>query len=79
MPHINFAKDYEYDGVTVYDMCIKDSKKIYHYGIVDGGFLEIDNKSAVSYGETYLFKDGVCKKLCDNGTAIEVNVFYDHN
>ena len=79
MPHINFAKDYEYDGVTVYDMCIKDSENIYHYGIVDGGFLEIDDKSAMSYGETYLFKDGVCRRLCGNGQSIEVNIFYDHN
>ena len=79
MPHINFAKDYEYDGVTVYDMCIKDSYTIYHYGIVDGGFIEIDKQSAVAYGKTYLFRDGTCKKLCDNGESIEVNVFYNHN
>ena len=80
MPHINFAKDYDYNGVTVYDMCMEDCKKIYHYGIVDGGFIEVESggRSAVSYGETYLFREGACHKLCDNGESIEVNIWYKH-
>lgn len=80
MPHINFAKDYDYQGVTVYDMCVEDCKEIYHYGIVDGGFLEVesDGRTAVSYGETYLFRDGICRKLCKNGESIEVNIWYKH-
>ena len=80
MPHINFAKDYDYNGITVYDMCMEDCKKIYHYGIVDGGFVEVegDGRSAVSYGETYLFREGTCHKLCDNGESVEVNIWYRH-
>ena len=80
MPHINFAHDYDYDGVTVYDMCMEDCKKIYHYGIVDGGFVEVesDGRTAVSYGETYLFRDGTCRKLCNNGESIDVNIWYEH-
>ena len=80
MPHINFAHDYEYDGVTVYDMCIEDCKRIYHYGIVDGGFIEVESngRDAVSYGETYLFRDGTCRKLCNNGESVVVNIWYNH-
>ncbi len=80
MPHINFAHEYSYDGVTVYDMCIEDCKEIYHYGIVDGGFVEVESNGykAVSYGETYLFRDGNCCKLCNNGESIEVNIGYKH-
>ncbi len=77
MPHINNAHTFQYDGVSVYDMCLEDSKKIYHYGIVDSGFIEIDDSRAVSFGETWLFKDGVAKKLCDNGMAVEVSENYD--
>ena len=80
MPHINFAKDYDYDGVTVYDMCMEDCKKIYHYGIVDGGFIEVesDGNTAVSYGETCLFREGTCRKLCGNGESVDVNIGYKH-
>lgn len=79
MPHINNAHCFEYNGVTMYDMCLEDSRKIYHYGIVDGGFIEIDDSSAVAYGETYLFKNGNCYKLCDNGESVVVNIFYQHD
>lgn len=78
MPHINVAHENQYDGVSVYDMCVEDSKKVYHYGIVDGGFIEQDNNGAYAYGETYLFREGKCKKICDNGKNIEINIFYEH-
>lgn len=78
MPHINYAFEEVYNGITQYDMCIDDSKQIYHYGIVDGGFVECTDGLAVAYGETYLFRDGLCKKLCENKQCVELNEFYEH-
>lgn len=79
MPHINNAKTDEIDGNTIYDMCLQDSKGIWHYGIVDSGFIEINSCGATSYGETVLFKDGECFELCKNGECVNVNNNYQHN
>lgn len=62
---MNSAKTDEIDGVTVYDMCLKDSFKFPHYGISDFGFIKIREGKAFAFGETLLFKNGKCEKLCE--------------
>ena len=72
MPHMNRAKTDAIEGVTTYDMCISDSFTTPHYGISDGGFIEIKNGKATAYGETLLFNQGVCTKLCEKGQSVLV-------
>lgn len=76
MPHMNRAKIDQIDGTTTYDMCLEDSKTIAHYGIYDGGFIEIGNGIAVSYGKTLLFKDGKCIELCGDKETFTINQNY---
>ena len=78
MPHMNRAKIDQIDGTTTYDMCLKDSKTIAHYGISDSGFIEIVNGKEISYGPTVLFNDGRCVELCIQGQSVEVNEKYQH-
>lgn len=76
MPHINFAKEESLEGVTTYQMCLEDSKHIYHYGLVDYAYIKCKNNTAVAYGKTTLFKDGKEYLLCDTKQNIELNDSY---
>ena len=67
MPHMNRAKEDEIDGTTTFDMCIADSHTIPHYGIYDGGYIEIDENSTISHGKTLLFRNGECEVVCEKG------------
>lgn len=66
MPHMNMAKEEELCGMTTYELCLKDSKTIPHYGIVDGGYIKIVDNKACAYGPTTYFYDGketiICKQ-----------------
>lgn len=72
MPHMNRAKTDELCGETTYSMCLKDSYKIPHYGITDGGYILIKNGKAEAFGETIYFKDGKEIKLCENGESFVI-------
>lgn len=64
MPHMNVAKEEELCGMTTYELCLKDSKTIPHYGIVDGGYIKIVGDKACAYGLTTYFKDGKETLIC---------------
>lgn len=73
MPHINKAKEDEFEGKTVWDMCLEDSVKYPHYGIADSGFIEIKDGVATLYGEGYTFNNGKVAKICENGHFVEIS------
>ena len=64
MPHMNVAKEEELCGVTTYQMCLMDSTKFPHYGIVDGGFIKISDGKTVAYGKTTFYKNGKEFEIC---------------
>ena len=79
MPHMDILFDDNVDGMgkNSIDYCIEDSYKTYMYGLYDGGFVEIKDNQAVSYGKTLLIKNGEITELCANGEAIEISPDYE--
>lgn len=66
MPHMNVAKEEELCGVTTHQMCLADSSKYPHFGIVDGGYIKISNGKTVAYGKTTYFKNGKEIEICED-------------
>lgn len=71
-PHMNRAKIDELCGETTYSMCLKDSYKIPHYGITDGGYILVKDGKTEAFGETVYFKDGKEIKLCEDGESFVI-------
>ena len=69
MPHMNRAKTDELCGETTYSMCLKDSHKIPHYGITDGGYILVKDGKAEAFGKTVYFKNGKEIPICDDGES----------
>ena len=72
MPHMNRAKIDTLLGKTTYQLCLEDSFDFPHYGIEDGGFIEIVNGVATAYGKTVFIKNGFETVLCENGQKIVI-------
>lgn len=76
MPHMNSANEIDsYNHPSVMQMCLEDSYKIPHYGIVDYGFIEVKNGNAFAYGETYKIENGKCILICKNGEKYNLSDF----
>lgn len=75
MPHMNRAHTDELLGVTAYQMCLKDSEFIPHIGIVDCGYILLDENGAELYGESYLFDKNNCEKIISNGESISLKKY----
>jgi len=72
MPHMNRAKTDELCGMTTYDMCIEDSYKIPHYGIVDGGYILVKDGKTEAFGKTVYFQNGKEIPICDDGESFVI-------
>lgn len=71
IPHFQWLKTVTLDGVNmIEDIAYSDSKGKEFYGVVDGAYVLIENGVHTLYGEGYLIKDGLCKKICNNGEKI---------
>ena len=55
------------------DYLLPDSKIMPLYAMLDGTYLEVTDKATYICGESYLIKDGVITKLCDNNESIILN------
>lgn len=74
MPHMNEAEVVdEKNHPTLLEMCLEDSFEIPHFGICDFGFIEVQDESIISYGKTFLIKDGKCKELCKSSQPIDLS------
>lgn len=80
MPHMNNANVIENpNNPTVMQMCLQDSYKLPHYGIVDGGFIEVQRNIATAYGRTLLIKNGECIELSGDKESIILKDYYLSN
>ena len=70
MPHMNRAKTDMVLDKTTYQLCLEDSYKYPHFGIEDGGFIEIVDGVATAYGKTIFIKNGEETVLCRNGEQV---------
>ena len=75
MPHMNRAHTDELLGVTAYEMCLKDSEFIPHIGLIDSGYILLDENGSNLYGESYLFDKNKCEKIIDNGECISLEKY----
>ena len=75
MPHMNRAHTDCLLGVTAYEMCLEDSKKITHIGTSDSGYILLDENGACLYGESYLFHEGKCEKIIEHGESISLEKY----
>lgn len=73
LPHFQHIWHGELDGLrTLEDISLPDSKIRPFYGLPDGSWLYREHGHTTLYGEAWLLKDGVCKKVCENGHSLEV-------
>ena len=77
MPHMNMAKDETLEGVTTHQMCLTDSNKIYHYGLVDYAYIKCKNNQIVAKGKTTLFKNGKEYLICNTSESAILNENYN--
>ena len=67
MPHYNEYLTEMLDGFRVIeDIVVPDSFKTDIYCISDGGYFLCDKDVVTVYGETYLIKNGVTTKICED-------------
>lgn len=73
LPHFRHVWDGKLDGLrTIEDICLPDSRIRPFYGLPDGSWLYRENGHTTLHGEAWLFKDGTCTKVCENGKSMEV-------
>lgn len=71
-PHYDEIKEDLVDGIHVMnDIVIPDSYEYEIYAINNGSYILIDEKNYL-YGEAYLIKDGIIRKINDNDKIIEI-------
>ncbi|MBQ7466457.1 MAG: Type 1 glutamine amidotransferase-like domain-containing protein [Clostridia bacterium] len=71
-PHMNRAKIDQIDGISTFDLCLKDSKMFDIFGMTDGGYILVQDDKAVAFGETLLFQNGSVKKILENGQSKDI-------
>ena len=76
IPHFNLDTGNNFlffDIDLMNDYLLPDSKIMPLYAMLDGTYLEVTDKATYMCGESYLIKDGVITKLCDNNESIILN------
>ncbi|MBR5509101.1 MAG: Type 1 glutamine amidotransferase-like domain-containing protein [Lachnospiraceae bacterium] len=73
LPHFQKIWDIRLDGLhMVNDICVPDSKVRPIYALPDGSYFYKENGKTTLYGEAWMFQNGICTKLCENGAFLEV-------
>ncbi|MCM1307227.1 MAG: Type 1 glutamine amidotransferase-like domain-containing protein [Butyrivibrio sp.] len=73
LPHLQYLRTVELDGMRMVDeIALADSYTRPFYGLNDGSYILIKNKTAVIYGEAYYYKDGKESPVCRNGESIRI-------
>ena len=71
IPHFQWLKTLTLDGKNmIEDIAYEDSHGKQFIGVVDGAYILIENGKHTLYGEGYLIKDGICRKICNTGDKI---------
>ena len=71
LPHYQQVKDDYLDGKRLYeDVTFADSWGEHFFVFVDGTYLLIEEGRTTLYGEAYLLRNGVMKKISDVGDAL---------
>ncbi len=71
LPHYQNMKDNILDGKRLFEeITIPDSFGREFYALSDGSYVRMEHGVATLFGEAYLLKDGVIKKICKTGDSI---------
>ena len=74
LPHYQKVKDYEVDGLRIYeDIAYPDSKGRTFYVLPDGSYIYQNEQQQLLCGKGYLLRDGVMIQLTDNGEILELD------
>lgn len=66
LPHYQMVKDYELDGMRLYEeITFRDSMGRKFLVLPDGSYLMIENGKETVFGEAYQIADGIVEKICD--------------
>lgn len=73
LPHFQQIRHWTLDGLRIYeDICLPDSRMHPFYALPDGSYFYREDGRTTLYGEAWLFRDGTCMKVCENGESLEV-------
>ncbi len=71
LPHYQMVKDYELDGMRLYEeITFSDSYGHEFFVLEDGSFVRCDQEGEVLYGNAYRIADGVMEQICAEGEKI---------